>query len=123
MESSPLPVYLLQKRARLVRRGDGGDWHGRGGLEVGKNVVDGFEGEFGAVPGWIAEEEGAVVLGVSESFVEGWGIATPGVDGVAMDAGLFSGGDGRCAARQGADDVGLLVRKSEVHKNQYPVPA
>jgi hypothetical protein len=67
------------------------------GFGVGEDLVETFDSqvEFGFHA--FAEAEGAIVLSVGESVLEGKGIATPVEDCVAMNAGLFSGSRGRCA--------------------------
>ena len=86
---------------------------GGGGFGVGKEVVQGLDGEVDLGFDLFAEVERATVLGVSEGLLEGEVIAPPVVDGVAMDAGLFRGGGQGYAVGQGVDDFELLRGESE----------
>ena len=76
-----------------------------------------FEGRIGLVReglGAFAVKESAVVLSVREGELEREVIASPVVDGIAMDAGLSGGfGDGD-AVRQGVDYQDLLSGKSRI---------
>ena len=83
-------------------------WGGRGRGLLG---LDGEVDEFFRL---FAEEDGPVVLGVGEGVLEIEKIATPVIDGVAMDAGLFCRGGHGCAAGQGANDGELLRGKSVI---------
>ena len=100
--------------------GEGGFQADTGGSgRVTEKVVEDVDGEGDEGFHFFTDEEGAVVLGVRESFLERGFIATPVADGVAMDAG-FAGGFGRGgAAGQGVYDLELLGGKQgNGHANQ-----
>lgn len=58
---------------------------------IDQEVVKGLVGEVDHVFGFLAEEDGAVVLSVGERFAKWQGVATPMGNGVAVDAGLGRG--------------------------------
>ena len=93
-------------------------------LGIGEDAVYGLDGEVNEFFGFVAEEKGAVVLGVGEDVLERERIATPAIDGVAVYAGLLCrGGDGG-AGGQGANDCELLGGESVIeHGNHFLISA
>ena len=84
------------------------------GFRVGEERFESRVGFVGEGLGAFAVKEGAFVLGVSEGVLEGEVIASPVVDGVAMNASFSGGFRGGGAVRQGVNYQELLVGKSVI---------
>ena len=105
----------LRWRGDDLQDGERGSEANRGGrLRIGEDLPDVLDGEIGQDLGLLAEEQGAIVLGVREGVLEGEGVAPPVGDGVAVNAGLFGGVGSSGAVRQGADDGELLRSQSVI---------
>ena len=85
---------------------------GVGGVGFGEDGVKGGEGIGDVVLGFLADEDGLVILGLAEGVAEGERGLTPIRDGIAMDGGSVGG----CFHGRATHDGGeyRLLNRSEV---------
>jgi hypothetical protein len=113
---NPVSQFLLGRRGSggLVDDVPGGVEPGAvRGVGFGEDGVDGGEGLGDMIFGFFADEEGLVVMRVTEGVAEEEGGTTPIGDGIAVDASGFGGRLHGCTTDDGDDDL-LLNRREAV---------